>query len=341
LKLPAIIEKYRSEVDGEIRSIFDGHHMPLYDMMRYHFGWIDENGNDVRNNAGKALRPALCLYSCEAVGGNYRRALPAAAALELVHNFSLIHDDIQDNDKERRHRPTVWAIWGQPQAINAGTAMRILANTALARYQGDGVSPQKQLFLSQRLDEISLKLIEGQFLDISFENRMDIKLENYLNMIDKKTAALISGSMEIGAFLGTDNNNSINSFKDIGANLGMAFQIRDDILGIWGKSDETGKPCGSDIRRRKKSFPIVYTLENVNGNLKKELVAYYKNVAVTGDSVDRVLEIFESAGVRRVAQESIEKYCGEAGEIFDRIEIAPDLHAQMEEVIEFLTGRNY
>ncbi len=296
MKLPGILEKYRSEVDAEIKAVLNSRQMPLYDMMRYHFGWIDDKGNPVQNNAGKALRPALCLFSCEAVGGNYRKALPAAAALELVHNFSLIHDDIQDDDKERRHRPTVWAIWGKPQAINAGTAMRILANTALARFQGDGISLQKQLVINQRLDEISLRLIEGQYLDISFENRFDIKVNDYLTMIEGKTASLISGSMEIGAFLGTDNEASIRSFREIGKNLGLAFQIKDDILGIWGNQEETGKPSGNDIRRRKKSFPVVYALENVNGNLRKELIAIYQNGAMDEESVDQVLEIFDTSG---------------------------------------------
>ena len=118
---------------------------PLYDMMRYHLGWIDAQGRPLPGSAGKALRPTLCLLACEAVGGTYHRALPAAAAVELVHNFSLIHDDIQDDDRERRHRPTVWSIWGKPQAINAGTAMRVLASLALSRLSERGVSGEKQL----------------------------------------------------------------------------------------------------------------------------------------------------------------------------------------------------
>lgn len=341
MKIPDILEKYRPEVEVEIQAVLNTHRMPLYDMMRYHFGWIDDKGIEVHNPTGKAIRPALCLFSCEAVGGNYRKALPAAAAMELVHNFSLIHDDIQDDDMERRHRPTVWAVWGKPQAINAGTAMRILANTALSRFQGDGISIQKQLIVNQHLDEISLRLIEGQYLDISFENRFDITLDDYLTMIEGKTASLISGSMEIGAFLGSDNKTIIDSFRDIGRNLGMAFQIKDDLLGIWGNKDETGKPSGSDIRRRKKSFPIVYALENVHGNLKKELVAIYRQGAISEDSVDKVLEIFEVAGVREFAQKMVEQYCNRAGHIFNLLSLSPPASHDMEEIIQFLSGRNF
>lgn len=341
MKLPDILEKYCSEVNIEIKSVLGNRRTPLYDMMRYHFGWIDDKGNEAHNDSGKALRPALCLYSCEAVGGNYLKALPAAAAVELVHNFSLIHDDIQDDDKERRHRPTVWAVWGKPQAINAGTAMRILANTALARFQGDGISPQKQLVISQRLDEISLRLIEGQYLDISFEDRIDIELNDYLTMIEGKTAALISGSMEIGAFLGTDDESSINSLKDIGKNLGMAFQIQDDILGVWGNRQETGKPSGSDIRRRKKSFPIVYAINNMKGTLRQELAYCYQNGNMDEETVNRVLEIFELSGIRSIAQQTVVQYCEEAGKIFNRLRVSSQVKKQMEEIIQFLTDRKY
>lgn len=341
MKLPGILEKYRSEVNTELKSVVEGRQLPLYDMMRYHLGWIDEKGNPVQNNSGKALRPALCLFSCEAVGGDYRQALPAAAALELVHNFSLIHDDIQDDDRERRHRPTVWAIWGMPQAINAGTAMRILANTALVRLQGRGILLEKQQHLNQLLDEISLRLIEGQYLDIDFENRFDIRVNDYLNMIEGKTAALISGSMEMGAFLGSDNEAAIRSFKIIGQNLGLAFQIKDDILGIWGDQEETGKPTGNDIRRRKKSFPVVYALENVNANLREELVSIYQKDSLTEESVNLVLRIFETIGARTNAQKMVERYSEEARQAFNRVTVSQVARNEMEEVMQFLTSRSF
>jgi geranylgeranyl diphosphate synthase, type I len=341
MKLPIILEKYRSEVENEIKAVINSRQMPLYDMMRYHFGWIDDRGNPVQNNSGKALRPALCLFSCEAVGGNYRKALPAAGALELIHNFSLIHDDIQDDDKERRHRPTVWAVWGKPQAINAGTAMRILANASLVRLQGDGISLQKQLVVNQQLDEISLRLIEGQYLDISYENLFDIKVRDYLSMISGKTASLIAGSMEIGAFLGTDSEITIKSFQEIGKNLGLAFQIRDDILGIWGNPEETGKSAGNDIRRRKKSYPVVYALENTDKALKKELVSIYQNALISEKEVDRVLEIFESVGAQTNAQKMVETYSDEALHILNQLKLSSPVKRDMEEIVQFLTGRNY
>jgi geranylgeranyl diphosphate synthase, type I len=341
MSLPAILERYRSEVDSELKEIIHGRESPLYNMMSYHLGWIDEEGNPTKNNSGKALRPALCLFSCEAVGGNYHKAVPAAAAVELVHNFSLIHDDIQDDDKERRHRPTVWAIWGKPQAINAGTAMHILANAALIRLQGDGISSNKQLYLGQRLDEVTLSLLEGQYLDIGFEDRFDIKVNDYLTMVSGKTAALISGSMEIGALIGTNDENKVKSFSEVGKSLGLAFQIRDDILGIWGKEEETGKPSGNDIRRKKKSYPVVFFLENSGDPVKKELLSIYQNTDMTNITVNRVIELFDSMGARENAQILVTKYSDQAWLIFNQTNPSPSIKRDMEEVLQFLTDRNY
>jgi geranylgeranyl diphosphate synthase, type I len=341
MSLPVILDKYRAEVDAELEATIGSRKSPLYDMMRYHLGWIDEKGKPTTNNSGKALRPALCLFSCEAVGGSYRQALPAAAALELVHNFSLIHDDIQDNDKERRHRPTVWAIWGQPQAINAGTAMRILANSALRRLREDEVSIRKQLILGERLDEVTLDLIEGQYLDIGFEDRFDITVDDYLTMINGKTGALLSGSMEIGAFIGTDDEAKVMNFAQAGRYLGLAFQIRDDILGIWGQQAETGKPSGNDIRRRKKSYPVVLALENTRGTAQKELLAVYQKESLTDADVSKIMAIFESAGARENAQELVEKYSEQARQAFNSTNPLPSFKKEMEEMLQFLTDRNY
>lgn len=341
MNLPAIVEKYRSEIDHELRAILDSRKSPLYDMMRYHLGWVNEQGIQVFNHSGKALRPSLCLFACEATGGDYLQALPAAAAIELVHNFSLIHDDIQDDDRERRHRPTVWAIWGKPQAINAGTAMRILATSALGRLQARGVTVQKQMWVTRRLDEISLSLIEGQYMDIDFENRFDIRVDDYLQMVSGKTAALLSGSLEVGSYLGTDNEDIVNGFKEAGYNLGLAFQIKDDLLGIWGDEKETGKPAGNDILRKKKSFPIVYALENTEGDLRNELVSFYSNGLISERNIDRVLEIFDRADVRRKSQDIVSKYCSIARHIFDTLNLERPFRDDVDELMVFLTGRTF
>ena len=286
MNLPGVFNKYRADIDAELKSVLAERQSPFYDMMRYHLGWVDEKGNVLTSSGGKALRPTLCLLACEAVGGDYRQALPAAAAIELVHNYSLIHDDIQDDDRERRHRPTVWSIWGKPQAINAGTAMRVLANLALLRLKELGVPDQKQLRAHYLIDEKCMSLIEGQYLDISYETRFDITVDDYLDMIRKKTAALIACSLELGALLGTDDEQVIESFRNIGTNLGLAFQIRDDILGIWGDEQKTGKPSCSDIRRKKKSFPVIWAFDKAQGELRTDLLNFYRNGASGTNGID-------------------------------------------------------
>ncbi len=338
--LPVVLEKYRTEVDAELRRVLAGRQSPLYDMMRYHFGWTDETGNPRQGPAGKALRPALCLLACEAVGGEYQRALPAAAAIELLHNYSLIHDDIQDGDRERRHRPTVWSLWGKPQGINAGTAMRILANCALLRLESCGVVPEKQRRIQRLLDEANLRLIEGQYLDISYEDRFDITVDDYLKMVEGKTAALIACALEVGALLGTDDEGIIESFRDIGRPLGLAFQIRDDLLGIWGHKEETGKAPGSDIWRRKKTLPVIYALETARNGLKEELMGIYQEGTLDDGAVAVVIRILEEAGARATAQEMTERLCQEAGRAVSRLALVPARKRDLEALVSFIPQRN-
>lgn len=339
--LPVVFDRYRNEIDAELKSVLAEQQLPLYDMMRYHLGWIDAQGNLCQNSSGKALRPVLSLLACEAVGGEPARALPLAAAIELVHNYSLIHDDIQDDDKERRHRPTVWSIWGKPQAINAGTAMRILASLAVLRIRDGEVPLDKRLRAQRLLDECTLRLIEGQYLDISYESRLDIGINDYLTMIEGKTAALIACSLEAGALLGTDDEETIKDFREIGRNLGLAFQIRDDILGVWGDEKKTGKPIGSDIRRRKKTLPIVYALEKSEGGLKKELISVYQNGALNGGGVDRVLKVLDAVDAQSQTQKMADKYCDKALEGIRKANLVPSARRDLEELFRFLVVRSF
>ena len=339
--LPSVFERYRSVTESELKAILADRHFPLYDMMKYHLGWIDEKGRVVNGLSGKAVRPSLCLLACEAVSGEYQRALPAAAAIELVHNFSLIHDDIQDDDRERRHRLTVWSIWGKPQAINAGTAMRILAGLALLRLKEHNIPIQKQLLVQHIIDESSLTLIEGQYLDISYESRFDIGVTDYLEMISKKTASLIATAMYVGALLGTEDETLAKSFRDIGRNLGLAFQIKDDIFGIWGDEVKTGKPLGSDVKHRKKTFPVVYALEKATVDLREELIDVYSNGGIERDGVGRVMSVLDAVGAQYRAQRMAEKYCCEAMKSIDKLNILPLAKQDLRDVAQFLAERNF
>ena len=341
MELPEAVDKYRAGIDAELRSALAGYQSQMYDMLRYHLGWMDEKGNPLQGAGGKTLRPTLCLLACESVGGDPEKALPAAASIELLHNFSLIHDDVQDDDRERRHRPTVWSIWGKPQAINAGTAMRVVASLTLFRLLDRGMSVQKLLRAQRLLDESCLRLIEGQYLDISYEGRMDVTLGDYLAMIEGKTVSLIACSLEAGAFLGTDDDLVHVAFRGVGRDLGFAFQIRDDVLGIWGDVRKTGKPVGSDIRRRKKTFPIVYALEKADGSARAQMTYAFSGEVADDDRVDTVLGILEGVDARSQAQGMAEEYRDRALAGLERVPLSPWARHNLMEMAHFLTEREY
>jgi geranylgeranyl diphosphate synthase type I len=250
LCLPAVEEEMRRVVGSGPASLSE-----YYEMLAYHLGWTDGA------NTGKKIRPLLAVLCCAAAGGDWRHALPLAAGLELIHNFSLIHDDIQDNSPTRRGRPTVWAKWGMAQAINAGDAMFTLAHLAPQGLTARGVAPALSLWIIDRLDQTCLALTQGQYLDMSFETRQRVTVAEYLAMIEGKTGALIAAATQLGARLGGAEAGRLAHFHDYGRSLGLAFQIQDDLLGIWGDEAFTGKSTASDLATRKKTLPVVYGLE--------------------------------------------------------------------------------
>ena len=234
----------------------------LYAWLRYHHGWEDWEGNAIQDRRAKGFRPLICLIACQGLGGESKRAIPLAAAIEMTHEFSLIHDDIEDGDELRRGRPTLWNRVGIPQAINAGDAL-----FAIARQQIDaltGIVPAESLLrIYRRYDAACLNLAEGQYLDISFENETRVSVERYCTMVEGKTSALLGAAAAMGAETANAKPEIVDSLDRFGRALGIAFQMRDDWLGIWGDPAETGKPAGNDLRRRKRSLPILLALETL------------------------------------------------------------------------------
>ncbi len=335
---PSSFRKYVGDLEAELRSVLGDNASPLYTMMRYHLGWVDEQG-EAQPSPGKMSRPTLCLLACEATGGDWHSALPAAAAVELIHNFSLIHDDIQDGSWERRHRPTVWKVWGEPQAINAGDAMYVLAQLALFRLDQTGVPLPKVILLSRRLNQASLQLCEGQYLDIEFERHLDITVDQYLDMIDKKTAALFAASLYFGALLGTDQQSQVSLLSSFGRNLGMAYQVQNDLQGIWGE-EETGKAAPyTDIRSKKKTLPIVYALHTATGADRKALLGIYGGQKITAANVGRVVRIIEGIGARGFAEQMRDDYYRQCLEDLDKALPSSAAKRQLGDVAAYLMGK--
>ncbi|MBI4300878.1 MAG: polyprenyl synthetase family protein [Chloroflexi bacterium] len=341
MALPGMFERYRAAFDEGFREVFRCRELPLYSMMQYHLGWMDENYRPTPGSGGKALRPVLCLFACDAVGGDWRKAIPAAAALELTHNFSLVHDDIQDNDKERRHRPTVWWLWGAPQAINVGNGMWALSGLALTEAVRLGLPAAKVLTAYELLHGACLRMIEGQYLDISFESRQDTGVADYLDMIGRKTGALLGCSLEMGALMGCDSPEVTASFGEFGRALGIVFQIRDDILGVWGNPESMGKASDNDIRRKKKSLPIVCGLERAEGAQRKRLQKIYGGGEPSDGDVAEVLDILNSLDVPNACQAMAGEYAQKALATLRNIDLSPAARADVTELVTFLLERQY
>lgn len=252
-------------IEAEMRSVLQANTHPtdpFYGMIHYHMGWADEQLQPIVVKSGKNIRPVLCLLICQAAGGNWQQAVPAAAAIEILHNFSLVHDDIEDISPTRRGRPTIWKLWGEPLAINTGDAMFALAHLALTRLLDHGVDAARVVRALRRFDEVCVQLTQGQHADMSFEKRTQVSVDEYIEMITGKTAVLISLCAELGALVAGCDDETITHYATFGRNIGLAFQVIDDILGIWGDETLIGKSTATDITTKKKTLPVLYGLEH-------------------------------------------------------------------------------
>jgi geranylgeranyl diphosphate synthase type I len=352
MSLQDAMRRFLPAIEEELRQTAAVPHPALgafYGMMRYHLGWTDTAFQPAETPAGKRLRPLFCLLACWSAGGDPELALPAAAALELLHNFSLIHDDIEDNSATRRHRATVWTVWGVPQAINVGDGMFALANLTLGRLACTGAPQRLILPAITAFQEACLTLTEGQFLDMDFETRAEVDLDDYLWMIQDKTASLLATSTRLGALLADAETATVGAYREFGAGIGMAFQIQDDVLGMWGDEALLGKSTASDIVQRKKTLPWVYAVRELRraGRLSDlaRLQAIYGGPAAGPAEVAEVLGILESVGARHFCDEQVLLYQEQAMDHLQRAACAPQTDVEalqvLRELADSLIGRQY
>ena len=321
-----------ADTEAEILRVISGHDdstAGVYDMIRYHLGLDGSNGS-----SGKRMRPLLGLLAYASIAGDYRPALPGAAAVELGHNFRLVHDDIEDGDRERRHRPTVWALHGVAQAINTGDMLFSLSRMALHRLSDLGFSDTKVLRLMRLYDETCVALCEGQYIDIATSERDDLmSVELYFDMIGRKTAALIAASIEAGALLATDDDEVIARYRGFGWALGLAFQLNDDLLGIWGAEQSTGKEP-SDIARRKKTLPVIYAFEHAGPEDRERLAALYGNGGPGAVDVAEIIAILERTGAHDFTRAEARRHRDEALAELDAAGVVDaEARARLEEII--------
>ncbi|MGH2475559.1 MAG: polyprenyl synthetase family protein, partial [Candidatus Limnocylindrales bacterium] len=301
----------------------------LYEMVRYHLA-LDGKGA----NGGKRVRPLLGLLAYASIAGDHRRALPGAAAVELGHNFSLVHDDIEDGDTERRHRPTLWTMHGIPQAINTGDTLFSLSRIALHRLTDLGFPDRTVLRLMRLYDETCLALCEGQYIDIATSESDELmSVEAYFDMIGRKTAALIAASIEAGALLATDDEAVIARYRAFGWALGIAFQLNDDLLGSWGAEQATGKEA-SDVAHKKKTLPVIYAVEQAGPADRARLLELYAMDDPSPAELSEIVEILDGVGARGYTRDQARRYRDEALAELDAAGVVlPAARARLEEMI--------
>lgn len=303
MSLDTLTSIYLPAIENELKTALKRAAGPQYDhlfaMMAYHMGWEGEGAGPKAR--GKRIRPVLLLLTTDAAGGDWHRALPAAAAVELIHNFSLLHDDIEDNSPLRRGRPTAWTQWGIPQAINTGDSMFSLAHLAILDLERS-TSLETAFRANQILENTCLHLTQGQFLDISYQERRDLSLKDYWPMVTGKTAALLAACTELGALVARVEAETRAQYRLFGLNLGLAFQVLDDYLGIWGDSRVLGKSIASDLVEGKKSLPVLYGLGK-NGPFAQR----WTQGPISMQEVPQVASQLESEGARAYTQESADR----------------------------------
>jgi len=337
-----ILTKYAAVIDDTIKSLVNEAPPPVQGVISYHFGWVDQNFQPATFQRGKMFRPTICLLVFEAITGRYHEALPAAAAIEIIHNFSLLHDDIEDNDVERRGRPTAWTIWGQARVINIGDYLYSLAYRALCQLDSQKIPADRILAVLRLVNEASIKLTEGQDLDLRFETLPEVSTEMYLDMVFKKTGALIEAAILAGAKLATSDEQLIQNYYDFAHHIGLAFQIRDDILGIWGDSAQTGKSTANDLCKKKKTLPVIYTLAKASGARRDKLQAHYSNQEPLAEAeIEFVRECLEWAEARHYAQGVADDYRRKAFAALDKIGTANQAQVELKTIAEFLINRSY
>lgn len=305
------IQKYLLIIENKLQENWSkfSSQIPVHFITAYHMGWVDENFQPlVEIKGGKRLRPLFCVLINQMLSGSLNDALEIGSALEFLHNFSLVHDDIQDRDEKRHGRWTVWRIWGEAQAINVGDLLFNMVFQVLTNLS----SP---LLLSKSLKEITetiKELIEGQYLDLSFEEKINISLKEYLIMIDKKTAKLFSTSFYLGAFSATYKDNISKVFQEIGRSFGLFFQIADDAIGIWGDPNKTGKNAFSDLWRKKKTYPILYLYSEASEKERLRIEEIWKREKVSEKDILYLLDLLDKKRVKEATFNLAERYFKES-----------------------------
>ncbi|MGV4986759.1 polyprenyl synthetase family protein [Streptomyces sp. NRAIS4] len=332
----AVLRAAGTETSPVLRAAVERLPVGIRHPVGVHFGWWDRTGRPLRGRAGKAVRPALVLLACEAMGGSREAGLPAAVAVELVHNASLLHDDIIDGDRLRRGRPAVWADLGVPAAILAGDALFFLAVQIVAEAPGPlGASGPGTVTAAVQ------ELIDGEYADTLLETRQEVPVADVVAMAQGKTGALITAACALGAVAGGATPSRVDRLRAFGTHLGAAFQLVDDLLGIWGDPERTGKPCGADLAARKKSLPVAAPLASTSEAGRELAELYAIPGPLSAARTARAAQLVEAAGGRAWAAREADRHIRTALEHLTAARPAPVAAAELTALAHLITGRDH
>lgn len=370
--IPQILERARVLVEPSLRHAVEQLDPQIAPLALYHFGWADERGRPTEaGSGGKGIRSALAVLSAEAAGAPAEAGVPGAVAVELIHNFSLLHDDIIDDDAERRHRPTVWAVFSQGEAIIVGDALHTLAfdvllggaagaaGNAAEKAESAGSAAEEaesagsaaeeaadaataaSRSAASRLASATAAMIAGQSRDMAFNERMDVTPEQCLAMEADKTGALLGYASSVGAVLAKADPEIIGALESFGSKLGLAFQTADDLLGIWGDPAVTGKPVGNDLRERKKSFPVVVALSQQTAASEELASILSQNAALDEAAIARATELVEQAGGKESANAAAHDYLNQALACIQTAPLAAPAVEELTHLARFAVTRDH
>ena len=363
--IPQILERARVLVEPSLRHAVEQLDPQIAPLALYHFGWTDAHGRPTKaGSGGKGIRSALAVLSAEAAGAPAEAGVPGAVAVDLIHNFSLLHDDIIDDDAERRHRPAVWAVFSQGEAIIVGDALHALAfdvllggmaaGTGSAAEEAGGAgsaaggtaeandaATDASAVAAARLASATAAMIAGQSRDMAFNERMDITPEQCLDMEADKTGALLGYASSVGAVLAKADAEVIGTLESFGSKLGLAFQAADDLLGIWGDPAVTGKPVGNDLRERKKSFPVVVALSQQTEASEELASILSQNAALNEAAIARATELVEQAGGKESANAAAHDYLNQALACIQTAPLADQAVEELTHLARFVVARDH
>ncbi|MCI0897030.1 MAG: polyprenyl synthetase family protein [Chloroflexi bacterium] len=305
-----MFQPYGQALEEELRTVFESREGFLYDVLRYHLGWVDQQGQPQSGSSPLNFQPALAMASCEALGGDYRNALPVAASVDLIYNFTLVHGDVQAGRTDPGDRPSIWWVWGPAQAINAGDGLHALGRTTMMRLAQKEVPADRVLRAVRSLDQACLSLCEGQYMDLQFQDQMLVSTADYLDMIGRKAGALASCAAESGAMAAGAAEEVSSNFAQMGRSMGMAWQIARDIDDLWGEHGDGITP--SNVLNKKKSLPLIQTLETAKVSVKRELGAIYMKRVLEDSDIAKMIEILDSAGARQASQAKAQELVDQA-----------------------------